>query len=74
MMLSSLIGFKGFTLILIDDHGIKTEMLVFLKRGQKQHTVRESNSSRLVTNKRWVAVSVNGKLKCWKYLVNVIRK
>jgi 3-deoxy-D-arabino-heptulosonate 7-phosphate (DAHP) synthase len=31
----------------LNDLGIKTEMPVFLKRGQKQHTVEESNSSRL---------------------------
>jgi hypothetical protein len=54
----------------LDDIGIKTEMLVFLKRGQKQHmhTVEESYSSRSVIKIRWVVESVNGKLKCWKYL------
>ena len=58
----------------LDDLGIKTEMLVFLKKGQKQHmhTVEESYSSRSVTKIRWVVESVNGKLKCWKYLANVI--
>ena len=56
----------------LNDLGIKTEMPVFLKRGQKQHTVEESNSSRLVTKIRWVVESVNGKLKCWKYLANII--
>jgi hypothetical protein len=53
-------------------HDPKTEMPVFLKRGQKQHNVEESNSSRLVTKIRWVVESVNGKLKCWKYLANII--
>lgn len=56
----------------LNDLGIKTEMPVFLKRGQKQHTVEESNSSRLVTKIRWVVESVNGKLKCWKYLANIL--
>jgi len=56
----------------LNDLGIKTEMPVFLKRGQKQHTVEESNSSRLVTKIRWVVESVNGKLNCWKYLANII--
>ena len=56
----------------LNDLGIKTEMPVFLKRGQKQHTVEESNSSRLVTKILWVVESLNGKLKCWKYLANII--
>jgi hypothetical protein len=58
----------------LDDIGIKTEMLVFLKKGQKQHmhTVEESYSSRSVTKIRWVVESVNGKLKYWKYLANII--
>jgi hypothetical protein len=44
-------------------------MLVFLKRGQKQHmhTAEESYSSRSVTKIRWVVESVNGKLKFWKF-------
>jgi hypothetical protein len=50
-------GFRD-SVELLNDLGIKTEMPVFLKRGQKQHTVEESNSSRLVTKIRWVVESV----------------
>ncbi|KAK3107904.1 hypothetical protein FSP39_024854 [Pinctada imbricata] len=56
----------------LEDMGVKTEMPAFLKKGQKQHTVEEANSSRLVTKIRWVVESVNGRLKLWKYLQNVV--
>lgn len=32
----------------------------------------QANSSRLVTKIRWIVESVNGRLKQWKYLQNVV--
>ena len=52
--------------------GIKTEIPSFLKKGQKQHDVVDSNSSRLTTKIRWIVESANGRMKCWKYLANVV--
>ncbi|XP_033753259.1 uncharacterized protein LOC117336747 [Pecten maximus] len=51
---------------------IKSEMPSFLKKNQKQHTVEESNTSRLVPKLRWVVESVNGRLKTWRFLNNIV--
>ncbi|XP_048780670.2 uncharacterized protein LOC125683485 [Ostrea edulis] len=47
-------------------------MPAFLPKGHKQHTVDEANSARLVTKIRWIVESVNGRLKQWRYLKNVV--
>ncbi|XP_056015215.1 uncharacterized protein LOC125654952 [Ostrea edulis] len=47
-------------------------MPAFLPKGHKQHTVDEANSARLVTEIRWIVESVNGRLKQWRYLQNVV--
>ena len=52
--------------------GLKTEMPHFLPKGKKQHTTLESNSSRFVTKIRWVIESVNGRIKQWKALDQVV--
>ncbi|XP_033729800.1 uncharacterized protein LOC117318996 [Pecten maximus] len=52
--------------------GIHTEMPRFLSRGQKQFTTEEANSSRLVTKIRWIVESVNGRIKQWKFLQNIV--
>jgi hypothetical protein len=39
---------------------------------KKQHDVVDSNSSRLTTKIRWIVESANGRMKCWKYLANVV--
>ncbi|XP_052099022.1 uncharacterized protein LOC127733747 [Mytilus californianus] len=57
---------------MLDDFGIQAEMPKFLPKGQKQFTTEEANASRLVTKIRWVVESVNGRLKQWKYLQNVV--
>lgn len=52
--------------------GLKTEMPHFLPKGRKQHTTLESNSSRFVTKLRWVIESVNGRIKQWRALEQVV--
>ncbi|CAC5384487.1 unnamed protein product [Mytilus coruscus] len=56
----------------LEEMGVHSKMPSFLKKGQKQHTVEEANSSRLITKIRWVVESVNGRLKLWRYLANVV--
>ena len=51
---------------------ITTEMPAFLDKGQKQLTTEQSNTSRLVTQFRWVIESANGRLKSWKYFDKVL--
>ncbi|XP_033725211.1 uncharacterized protein LOC117315175 [Pecten maximus] len=63
-------GFRD-SLDLLKQLGIQTEMPSFSKQKQ-QHTVGESNASRLVTKIRWVVEAVNGRLKTWKYLDRVL--
>ena len=64
-------GFRD-SLEFLHELGIKTEIPSFLKKGQKQHDVVDSNSSRLTTKIRWIVESANGRMKCWKYLANVV--
>ena len=65
---------RGFSdsLEFLHELGVKTEMPSFLKKGQKQHDVVDSNSSRLTTKIRWIVESANGRMKYWKYLANVV--
>lgn len=46
--------------------GIKTEMPKCLKKGEKQHDVEDSNSSRLTTKIRWIVESAKSRMKQWK--------
>ena len=64
-------GFRDAT-ELLEDLGIHTEMPKFLQKGQKQFSCDEANISRMVTKVRWVVESVNGRLKQWKYLQNIV--
>jgi hypothetical protein len=64
-------GFRD-SLDLIKSVGLRSESPYFLGKGQKQHTVHEANTSRLVTKIRWAVESANGRLKRWKFLANVI--
>ncbi|CAG2251516.1 unnamed protein product [Mytilus edulis] len=50
----------------------KVEMPCFLKKGAKQQTVDEANTTRLVTKVRWVVESANGRIKQWKFLDKVV--
>ncbi|XP_069109614.1 uncharacterized protein [Argopecten irradians] len=64
-------GFRD-SLDFLNDLGLKCKMPPFLNRGQKQHPTEEANSSRLITKIRWIVESVNGRLKQWKYLQNIV--
>lgn len=64
-------GFRD-SISFLESLGIQAQMPAFLPKGQKQHTADEANSSRLVTKIRWIVESVNGRLKQWKYLQNVV--
>ncbi|XP_061168891.1 uncharacterized protein LOC133178157 [Saccostrea echinata] len=52
----------------LSEIGINMDMPSFLKKGQKQHSAEEANSSRLITKIRWVVESVNARIKTWRYL------
>ncbi|VDI46107.1 Hypothetical predicted protein [Mytilus galloprovincialis] len=47
-------------------------MPFFLGRGEKQHSVEESNTTRLVTKLRWIVESINGRIKFFRYLDKVL--
>lgn len=64
-------GFRD-SIDILNEIGVHTEMPSFLKKGQKQLTVEESNTSRLVTKIRWVVESANGRIKNWKYMDKVV--
>ena len=64
-------GFRDAVDIL-KDFGINAQMPHFLNKPQKQHTSEEANESRLVTKVRWVVESVNGRIKKWKVLSNIL--
>jgi hypothetical protein len=55
----------------LNDLGLQAEMPSFLEKAH-QHTTLEANQSRLITKNRWVVESVNGIIKKWKYLDNVV--
>ncbi|CAC5412517.1 unnamed protein product [Mytilus coruscus] len=44
----------------------------FLKRNEKQLSVEDGNTTRLVTKVRWVVESVNGRIKQWRLLEKVL--
>ena len=50
----------------------QVHMPAFMAAHQRQLRTRDANLTRLVTKNRWVVESVNGDLKCWKWLGNVI--
>lgn len=64
-------GFRD-SIKLMEDFGLRTEMPNFLPKGQKQHTTEEANTSRLITKVRWIVESVNGRIKQWKFLQNIV--
>ncbi|XP_061180161.1 uncharacterized protein LOC133188674 [Saccostrea echinata] len=64
-------GFRD-SISFLDSLGIRCQMPAFLPKGQKQHTTDEANTLRLVTKIRWIVESVNGRLKQWKFLQNVV--
>ncbi|CAG2221696.1 unnamed protein product [Mytilus edulis] len=56
----------------LESLNLKVEMPCFIKKGQKQHTTEEANSSRLITKVRWVVESANGRIKQWRFLDKVV--
>ncbi|XP_071181323.1 uncharacterized protein [Mytilus edulis] len=56
----------------LEQQGYSVQMPLYLKKGQKQHTTEEANSSRLVTKVRWIVESVNGRLKQWRFFDKVV--
>ncbi|CAC5381038.1 unnamed protein product [Mytilus coruscus] len=56
----------------LESLNLKVEMPCFIKKGQKQHTTEEANSSRLITKVRWVVESANGRVKQWRFLDKVV--
>ncbi|KAL4231065.1 hypothetical protein ACF0H5_008648 [Mactra antiquata] len=64
-------GFRdSFTLL--EDLGIKVKMPSFMKKGDKQLSTKDANSSRLVTKVRWVVEAANARIKRWRYLAHVL--
>ncbi|CAC5402839.1 unnamed protein product [Mytilus coruscus] len=50
----------------LEEQGFSVQMPLYLKKGQKQHTTEEANTSRLVTKVRWIVESVNdGEISEW---------
>ncbi|XP_062613816.1 uncharacterized protein LOC134275563 [Saccostrea cucullata] len=64
-------GFRD-SLDVIESVGLRSESPYFLGKGEKQHSLFEANTSRLVTKIRWAVESANGRLKRWKFLANVV--
>ena len=66
---------RGFqdALDVLNECGYKTFMPPFLSKKQQQFTTHEANESRLVTKVRWVVEAVNGRIKQWKFINNIIR-
>ncbi|CAC5400582.1 unnamed protein product [Mytilus coruscus] len=56
----------------LEEQGYSVQMPLYLKKGQKQHTTEEANTSRLVTKVRWIVESVNGRLKQWRFFDKVV--
>lgn len=63
-------GFRD-SIITFKEHGLLPKMPHFLDK-EKQHDTKSASESRLVTKIRWVVESVNGLIKSWKMLANVI--
>lgn len=64
-------GFRD-SVELLHEIGVRTEMPSFVKKGESQLPVEESNTTRLITKIRWIVESVNGRIKQWKYLDRVL--
>ncbi|XP_052090260.1 uncharacterized protein LOC127726916 [Mytilus californianus] len=64
-------GFRD-SIDLLEEFGIQIKMPSFLKRNEKQLSVEDGNTTRLVTKIRWVVESVNGRIKQWRLLDKVL--
>jgi len=63
-------GFRD-SIDLIEDLGLIAKMPHFLQN-KHQHTTEEANESRLITSVRWIVEAVNGLIKRWKALGQVM--
>jgi len=63
-------GFRD-SIELIEDLGLIAKMPHFLQN-KHQHTTEEANESRLITSVRWIVEAVNGLIKRWKALGQVM--
>jgi len=59
-------GFRD-SIELIEDLGLIAKMSHFLQN-KHQHTTEEANESRLITSVRWIVEAINGIIKRWKTL------
>ncbi|XP_062581928.1 uncharacterized protein LOC134243712 [Saccostrea cucullata] len=56
----------------LEELGIKACMPSFMKKGEKQLSTQDANTSRLVTKIRWVVESSNARIKRWKFLDRIL--
>lgn len=54
-------GFRD-SVELLHEIGVRTEMPSFVKKGESQLPVEESNTTRLITKIRWIVESINGRI------------
>lgn len=64
-------GFRD-SLTLLEDLGLVSAMPAFMKKGEKQMSTADANTSRLVTKIRWVVESANARIKRWKFFDRVL--
>ncbi|XP_065923262.1 uncharacterized protein [Magallana gigas] len=60
-------GFRD-SVAYLEELGIQAIMPAFMKKGEKQMSTPDANTSRLVTKIRWVVESANARIKRWKLL------
>ncbi|CAF5038005.1 unnamed protein product, partial [Rotaria magnacalcarata] len=67
--------YRGFrdTVNILNRPGLQVAMPGFL-HNKKQLPADEANRTRLVTKNQWVIESVNGKIKQWKFMAQIIQK
>ncbi|XP_062589596.1 uncharacterized protein LOC134251226 isoform X2 [Saccostrea cucullata] len=64
-------GFRD-SLTLLEDLGLLSAMPAFMKKGEKQMSTEDANTSRLVTKIRWVVESANARIKRWKFFDRIL--
>ncbi|XP_056011994.1 uncharacterized protein LOC125671681 [Ostrea edulis] len=64
-------GFRD-SLDYLQEMGICAKMPTFLRKGEKQMSTENANTSRLVSKIRWVVESANARIKQWRYLGHIL--
>ena len=59
-------GFRDVVQV-FSDLGYEPQMPVYLPKGQKQHTTKEANETRLVTKVRWTIEPYHARIKKWRF-------